>query len=95
VGTGEFAAAGAAFRFENFKHNFTPDEKVVFPFQGNGDMRGLAARECAPIFFGLRPKKTAAPREKKGALCVAKPRPKGLRFAWLREFSVRNAVKVR
>ena len=41
-----------------------------------GQMRRFGA-ECtdggagcgAPIFFGLRPKKTAAPREKKGALC--------------------------
>ena len=35
------------------------------------DCRGFArfhrAGNCAPIFFGLRPKKTAAPREKKGA----------------------------
>ena len=41
------------------------EEFVPFPRAGRG--RRFAARECAPIFFGSCPKKTAAPGQKKGA----------------------------
>ena len=41
------------------------EEFVPFPRAGRG--RRFAARECAPIFFGSCPKKTAAPGQKKSA----------------------------